>query len=95
MARGRGALDSGNPGGAAYLFDLIPGLYEGMKKDDPRTVKVIVSVAALRKSPTPSSQKVGSLYEGESATGLENNKDWIKIKTSSGQTGWIRRDQVQ
>ena len=95
MARGKGALDNGNPGGAAYLFDLIPGLYEGMKKTDPRTIKISVSVAALRISPTPSSEKVSSLYRGESATGLEKKKDWMKVKTSSGQTGWIMRSQAQ
>ncbi|MCJ7498999.1 hypothetical protein MUP29_01980, partial [bacterium] len=60
MARGKGALDSGNPGGAAYLFDLIPGVYEGMKKTDPRTIKIRVSIAILRISPTPSSEKVSS-----------------------------------
>jgi hypothetical protein len=95
LARGKGALDNGNPGGAAYLFDLIPGIYEGMKKTDPQTIKVSVSIATLRVSPAPSSEKVGSLYQGESATGLEKKKDWMKVKTSSGQTGWIMRSQVQ
>jgi len=95
MARGKGALDTGNPGGAAYLFDLIPGLYEGMKKGDPRKVKVSVSVAALRKTPKSTAQKLDSLYAGELATGLEKNKDWMKVKTSSGQTGWIMSGQVQ
>ncbi|MCJ7498993.1 SH3 domain-containing protein, partial [bacterium] len=82
-------------GGAAYLFDLIPGVYEGMKKTDPRTIKIRVSIAILRISPTPSSEKVSSLYRGESATGLEKEKDWMKVKTSSGQTGWIMRSQTQ
>ena len=95
LARGKGALDNGNPGGAAYLFDLIPGVYEGMKKTDPRTIKVSVSIATLRISPAPSSEKVSSLYQGESATGLEKKEDWMKVKTSSGQTGWIMRSQTQ
>jgi hypothetical protein len=95
MDRGKGALDTGNPGGAAYLFDQIPGLYEGMKKDDPRRVKVRVSVAALRVTPTRSSKKVATLYIGTQATGVVKNKDWIKIKTSTGQTGWIMASQVQ
>ena len=95
MARGKGALDNRNPGGAAYLFDLIPGVYEGMKKTDPRKVKISVTIATLRKFPTPSSAKISSLYWGESATGFEKNKDWMKVKTSSGQTGWIMRSQTQ
>jgi hypothetical protein len=95
MARGKGALDNGNPGGAAYLFDQIPGVYEVMKKAEPRTIRVNVSIAALRKSPTPSSPKISSLYWGESTTGLEKKKDWIKVKISSGQSGWIRKDQAQ
>ena len=95
MARAKGALGSGNPGGAAYLFDLIPGLYEGMRKIDPRTVKVNVKVASLRESPAPSARKIGSLYWGESATGLEKKVDWIKVRSSSGQEGWIRRSQAQ
>ena len=95
MVQGKGALDKGNPGGAAYLFDLIPGLYEGLKKTDPRKVKVKVSIAALRESPMPSSPKISALYWGESATGLEKNKEWVKVKTSSGQAGWLMRNQVQ
>ena len=95
MARGKGALDAGNSGGAAYLFDLIPGLYEGMKKADPRTVKISVRIAALRKTPEPSSAKLSTLYWGDSATGIEKGKNWLKIRTTSGQTGWVMMDQVQ
>lgn len=95
MARGKGTLDMGNPGGAAYLFDLIPGLYEGMKKSDPRTVKVNVSVAALRRSPAPAAHKVDTLYWGESVTGLAKKQDWMKVRTVSGQDGWLMMSQVQ
>jgi hypothetical protein len=95
MARAKGALGSGNPGGAAYLFDLIPGLYESMKKTDPRTVKVNVKIASLRESPAPSARKIASLYWGESAIGLEKKGDWIKVRSSSGQAGWIRWSQTQ
>lgn len=95
MARGKGALDSGNPGGAAYLFDLIPGLYEGMKKGDPRMVQVNVSIAALRESPKKTAPKVGSLYWGDSATGIEKSRNWMNVKASSGLTGWIMKSQVQ
>jgi hypothetical protein len=95
MDQGKDALDKGNPGGAAYLFDFIPALYEGMKKADPRTVKVSVSIAALRKSPESSSSKIGNLYWGNSATGLEKRPGWIKIRTPSGQTGWLMKSQVQ
>ncbi len=95
MARAKGALGSGNPGGAAYLFDLIPGLYEGMKKSDPRTIQVNVRIAVLRESAAPSAKKIGSLYWGESATGLEKNQDWIKVRSASGQVGWLMRSQVR
>ena len=95
IARGKGALDTGNPGGAAYLFDLIPGLYESMRKAEPRVVKIDVRIAILRKFPMPSSSKAGSLYWGEVATGIEKSKDWMKVKTSSGKTGWIMKNQVQ
>ena len=95
MARGKGALDNGNPGGSVYLFDLIHGLYERMMKGDPRTVKVSVSVAALRASPASNSARVALLYRGDSATGLEKTGDWIKVKTGSGQEGWLMGSQVQ
>ena len=95
MARGKGALDNGNPGGAAYLFDLIPGLYEGLKKADSRMVEVNVSIAALRALPKKSSPKVGSLFWGDSATGLEKSRDWMKVKASSGLTGWLMKSQVR
>ncbi len=95
MKRGKEALDAGSPGGAAYLFDLIPGLYEGMKKTDQRVVRVMVKVAALRESPSSSAPRIENLAEGTSATGLEKNKDWIKVKTASGQTGWLMKSQVR
>lgn len=95
MVRGKSVLDTGNPGGAAYLFDLIPWLYEGMKKAVPRVVEVKVRIATLRESPKPSSPKIGSLYWGDSATGLEKNKDWIKVRTSSGKAGWLMKSQVR
>lgn len=95
MERGKEALDAGSPGGAAYLFDLIPGLYEGMKKTDPRAVRVNVKIAVLRESPSPASSRIANLAEGTSATGLEKNKDWIKVKTASGQTGWLMKRQVR
>jgi hypothetical protein len=94
MDRGKNALDSGNPGGGAYLFDLIPGLYEGMKKGDPRLVEVKVSVASLRESPAPSSLKLESLPMGEQVSGVDKNDGWIKVKTSSGKTGWLMKTQV-
>jgi len=92
---GKEALDTGNPGGAAYLFDLIPALYEGMKKSDPRTVKVNVDVAVLRESPEPSARKTGTLHWGDPATGLEKNREWMKVRSRAGQTGWLMRSQVQ
>jgi cell division protein FtsB len=95
MSQGKSALDSGNPGGGAYLFDLIPGLYEAMKKTDPRKVKIKVRIASLREAPAPSSPKISSLYWGESVTGLAKDKDWVKVKTSSDQTGWLLKSQVQ
>lgn len=95
MARGKGALDGGNPGGAAYLFDLIPGIYEGMKKADPRSIKINVSAAALRQNPVKSSRRLDTLYWGETATGLAIKKEWIKVKTESGQVGWLMKSQTR
>jgi len=95
MADGKEALDTGNSGGAAYLFDLIPGVFEGMKKADPRTVKVNVSVATLRESPVSTSRKIDSLNWGDKAEGTEKSGDWFKIRTSSGLTGWLMKSQVQ
>ncbi len=94
MARGKGALDNGNPGGSVYLFDLIHGLYERMMKGDPRTVKVSVNAAVLRASPATNSARIALLYWGDSATGLEKTGDWIRVKTGAGQEGWIMGSQV-
>lgn len=95
LTRGKEALDADNPGGAAYLFDLITALYEGMKNINPRKVKIKVRIAALRESPSPSSPRKENLEQGTSATGLEKAKDWIKVKAASGKTGWIMKSQVQ
>ena len=95
MARGKGALEQGNPGGAAYLFDLITGLYEGIKKNDPRRIKVSVSAAAVREKPSKEARQVGILYLGDPAEGIDKGKEWIKIRTPGGVTGWILWSQIQ
>ncbi len=95
MNAGKDALDTGNPGGAAYLFDLIPGLYEGIRAVRPREVRIRVSVAALRESPSEAGQRLGSLYLGDVVNGLDKKGDWIRVRTGAGLTGWIMRTQAQ
>ena len=91
---GKKELDAGNSGGAAYLFDLVSSLYEGFKNSDTQKVTVGVKKAVIFKSPLTSSAKIGSLSRGETATGLEVQKDWIRLKIPSGLIGWVRRNQV-
>jgi hypothetical protein len=95
LISGKKELDDGNSGGAAYLFDLISSLYEGFKTSDPRRVTIGVRTSVLYSTPSASSKKVGFLSQGQTVMGIETISGWIKIRTASGQEGWIRKNQVQ
>jgi cell wall-associated NlpC family hydrolase len=51
--------------------------------------KVTASSLNVRKSPSTSGAKVGSLSNGQIVTILEKSGTWSKIKTSSGLIGWV------
>ena len=95
LRSGKETLDQDNPAGAAYLFDRVSEMYTSMIKSDPRILTVKVRSAALRKSPSESSQAFGYLSQGDSATGQKRGDGWVLVRTSSGLEGWIRREQVQ
>ncbi|MDT8395638.1 MAG: SH3 domain-containing protein [bacterium] len=95
LRSGKEALDQDNPAGAAYLFDRVSELYTTMMKSDPRQMTVKVRNAALRKSPSDSSQSLGYLSQGDYARGQEKKGGWIRVESPSGLEGWILREQVQ
>ncbi|UCF30182.1 MAG: SH3 domain-containing protein [bacterium] len=95
LADGRQELDGGNPGGAAYLFDLISTLYQNFQGMDPRKLIVIVKGASLRKKPTISSERIGILGLGDEVQGLQKGDGWFMVSTASRQRGWINVNLVR
>ena len=94
LASGKKALDAGNSGGAAYLFDLVSSVYEVFRTSNPRKVTVGVKKALVYKTPSGSSAVTGSLSRGQTAVGLQLQGDRVQVKIPSGLTGWVRKNQV-
>ena len=94
LESGETELKWSNPGGAAYLFDLVSGLFEEFKNSDPRRLTVAVGKSVLRKSASPSSAVVGSLPRGQNVQGVRMLTDWFQVMDPSGRTGWIRKEQA-
>lgn len=95
LESGEAELEKGNPGGAAYLFDLVSGLFEEFKNSDPRKLTVAVEKSVLRKSASPSSAVIGYLPRGKNVQGVRGLADWFQVRDSSGRTGWIRSEQAR
>ena len=92
---GRRELDGKNPGGAAYLFDLISTLYQNFRASDPRKLTVVAKSAILRASSTTKSGKITTLALGDVLYGLGRSEDWFRVRTDSEGEGWIRADLVR
>jgi|GEM_PF-6648929 len=95
LESGETELRGGNPGGAAYLFDLVSGLFEEFKNCDPGRLIVTAERSALRESASQSSAVVGSLPRGSNVQGVRMLASWFQVKDSSGRTGWIRKEQAR
>ena len=86
---GRKEMENQNPGGAAYLFDLISTLYESYGGIDSKTLTVSTRMVNLREMPDPSSKKLGVLSRGDKVKGQKKKGDWIQVRTTSGLQGWV------
>ncbi|UCG39307.1 MAG: hypothetical protein JSV00_03495 [bacterium] len=91
LLSGKKEMESGNPGGAAFLFEIVSSIYAEFRNSNPDRVVVSVDSATLLKAPSSTSQKVGVLHRGEAATGLKILNEWMQIRTPSGQQGWLLR----
>ncbi len=56
--------------------------------DEIQTGTVSASVLNLRSDPGTSSKVIGSMTRGDKLSILESSGDWLKVKTSDGETGW-------
>jgi len=91
---GTAELENNNPGGAAYLFDLVSATYDDFKRIDPHTLTVSVRSALLRSGPSKSSSRKGSLSYGTVVEGFEQRGRWFFVKTPRGIEGWIHDSVV-
>ena len=94
LTSGKKELDAGNPGGAAYLFDLVSSVYQEFRSSNPDRLTVAVRKAGLYRMANRTSGMVIALSRGELITGLEIEKDWFKVRDKSGRVGWVRKNQV-
>jgi hypothetical protein len=95
LESGRVEMEQENPGGAAYLFDLISTLYETFRATDPRVMTVNTKKASLRASATASSKRLGLLSYGEKVEGLARQGKWVRVDTASNLKGWVHSDLLR
>ncbi len=95
LESGRKELDAGNPGGAAYLFDLVSSIYQDFRHSEPTRLTIKVRKAGLYKSASTSSGVVGSLSQGDTVQGLQMSSDWVQVRDPAGRIGWIRNSQLR
>lgn len=87
-------LESNNPGGAAYLFDLVSATYDDFRRIDPHSLTVSVRLALLRAGPSKSSSKKSVLSYGTVVEGSARKGHWFFVKTPQGIEGWIHDSVV-
>ena len=95
MKDGMDELNGNNPGGAAYLFDLVSATYENFRGMDPRSLTISVRSAVLRSGPSKSSARKGLLSYGVIVEGLERKGPWFSVRTSEGIEGWLHESVVR
>ncbi len=95
LENGREEMEKQNPGGAAFLFDLISTQYESFRAIDPRVMTVNTKKASLRASAAASSKRLGLLSYGEKVEGLAKKGSWVRVKTSSDLRGWVHSDLLR
>ncbi len=95
MKDGMAELDGNNPGGAAYLFDLVSATYEDFRGIDSRTLSISVRSAVLRAGPSKSSARKGLLSYGVFVEGLSKKGPWFSVRTSEGLEGWLHESVVR
>src|SRR5919197_5399815 len=57
-------------------------------------VTVQVLSAKLQATPSFLAPTTAKLVRGEQLTALETQKDWLRVTTKGGQSGWINRASV-
>ncbi|GBE15472.1 MAG TPA: hypothetical protein ENH32_01490 [Proteobacteria bacterium] len=95
LQNGKQEMERQNPGGAAYLFDLISALYESYRGIDSRTLTVNTRTVNIRAMPNASSRKLGLLSHGDKVTGQDKKGNWILVRTTSGLRGWVHSKYLQ
>jgi uncharacterized protein YgiM (DUF1202 family) len=59
-----------------------------------KVVTVQVLSAKVQKTPSFIAPTAAKVVRGEQLTTTEEQKDWLKVTTKAGQTGWINRASV-
>lgn len=76
------------PAPAVETKPVIPG-------KPPITYLVTTKIANVRSEPNAKSKILTTLKKGEKAEKLDKSGNWLKIKLTSGDTGWVFKDLVK
>jgi hypothetical protein len=83
---------------AAAAFPLLNGCAslgrDQIKARSPKKVKARQQTT-LRKEPTEDAEAVASIAEDEELIVKDYQGNWLKVRTSSGQVGWIKLESVE
>lgn len=80
--------------GSAVADTVVTGTaVEGTSKYDNVGISIANEFVNIRKEPSTESEILGKLYKGAAATILENNGEWLKIKSGSC-TGYINSEFI-
>lgn len=68
---------------------ILPKLTPATPAISTVTYQINVAVLNIRRGGALSAKKIGSVRNGDILKKLEEKRDWIKVKTSNGQIGWV------
>lgn len=72
----------------------ITAQFVSVKSETAGKGKILAENVNLRSTPSLSAKVITKLDKGESVTLVESSGEWIKIKTSANQMGWVNQDYV-
>ncbi|WP_250673237.1 SH3 domain-containing protein [Paraclostridium ghonii] len=87
-------LSNGKIGWGSGKYISVSGESNSQTPSTGKTGTITADALNVRSGPSTSYSKVTMVYKGQSVTILESSNGWHKIKTQSGQTGWVSSQYV-
>lgn len=87
-------LSNGKIGWGSGKYINVSGESNSQTPSTGKTGTITADALNVRSGASTSYSKVTMVYKGQSVTILESSNGWHKIKTQSGQTGWVSAQYV-